>query len=264
MAAPVPPKNIRISSPEKVADLLVKAAAIGCPLLIKAVSAPTASVRGRAFPNDNIEISKQLKIGNISANGLAHLAAHGSEGVQIEFILAAIKIVFVTTLSSFTGQTFLVNYPKFLESFERRKDARIAAVGNSRAYISLESWMPDSSDFSTAPFFESSKEFSSLILVGDVSAGGISLVSPFPAIRSAISVSEKLHSAFFHLPMQRPLKVMVSIRWAKKTVEIIKSEGDQDRSVTSFRFGVQFNDPSEAVKKSLKAFLATAALADAI
>lgn len=264
MAAPVPLKKIKITSPGKVAELLAKVAASGCPLLIKALSMPDISVRGRAFPNDNLQSSTQLKIGNLSANGLTHLAKHSAGGVQVEFILAAIKIVFVTTLSSFTGLTCLVNYPKLLESVERRKEARIPAIGNSRAYLSLDSWTPDASDPSTVPFFESSKEFAPLIMIGDVSNGGLSVVSTFPAICRSLSVSDRIEGALFHLPMQHPIRVMISIRWAKKTVDIIKSEGDQDRSITSFKFGIQFEDASEEVKKSLKAFLATAALADAI
>jgi hypothetical protein len=264
VAAPVPQKKIKITSPEKVAELLGKVAASGCPLLIKALSMPDVSVRGRAFSMDNLQKSHQLKIGNLSANGLVHLAKHSPGGVQVEFILAAIKIVFVTTLSSFTGLTCLVNYPKFLESVERRKEARIPAIGNSRAYLSLDSWIPDTTDPSTVPFFESSKEFAPLIQVGDVSNGGLSVLSTFPAICRALSVSERIQGALFHLPMQSPIKVMISVRWAKKTVDIITSEGDQDRSITTFKFGIQFENASEAVKNSLKAFLATAALADAI
>ena len=264
MAAPEKLKSIRITSPQKIEELLRKVAISGSPLIIKPNATPGVSVRGRAVPDSENSNGKCLKIANISARGFEHLSKNYEAGFQIEFVLASIKIVFVTTLVCFQENACVVNFPAALESIERRKEARIPAVGNSRAYVSINSWTPDACDSATIPFFESSRDLVSLIMVGDISAGGLSLVSRFPAVCRALSSTNKVESALFHLPMQRPLKIMAAIRWTKKTSELTAAIGSADREIISYRFGIQFLDVSDEVTKSLKQFLASAALADAI
>ncbi len=258
------PKNMRITSPDKVAELLFKVAAAGSPLLIKAISMPEISVRGRALTNSTSGHSKAITIGSISVRGCEHLAKNISQGIQIEFVLASIKIVFVTTLIHFIDQSCVVNFPNMLESIERRKDARLPTLGNSRAYFSIDSWTPNPDDSATVPFFESTRDLLSLIPVGDVSAGGLSLVSRFPALCRILTSTGIITPALFHLPMHQPLKVTAAVRWTKKTTEILKDPGGRDRSIISYRFGVQLINQSDEISKQMRQFLASAAHAGAI
>jgi hypothetical protein len=256
--------KIRITSPDKVGALLRKIAQSSCPLLIRALSIPEIAVRGLAVAQSEYGKIPCLSIGNLSARGFAHLNQHSKSGIQVELVLASSKIVFVTTLSHFREQTCVVNFPSVIESTERRKEGRTSIVGNSRAYVSIDSWAPNPADFTTVPFLESSRQLTSLIIVGDVSMGGTMLVTRFPAAYRILSRPDQVETGLFHLPMKAPIKITAGIRWFKKTSEVISQPDTKNRTLVSFKIGIQFIDQSEELTKNLKQFLMRAAHANAI
>ena len=106
MAAPEKLKSIRITSPQKIEELLRKVAISGSPLIIKPNATPGVSVRGRAVPDSENSNGKCLKIANISARGFEHLSKNYEAGFQIEFVLASIKISPNTCGWKFKGLCF--------------------------------------------------------------------------------------------------------------------------------------------------------------
>ena len=256
--------KIRITSPEKVGALLHKIAQSSCPLLIRALSNPEIAVRGQAVAQSEYGKIPCMSIGNLSVRGLAHLNQHCGSGIQVELVLASSKIVFITTLSHFREQTCVVSFPSVIESTERRKEIRTSIIGNSRAYVSIDSWAPNPADFTTVPFLESTRQIASLIIVGDVSLGGTMLVTRFPAAYSILARPDHVETGLFHLPMKAPIKITAGIRWFKKTSEAITQPDTKSRTIVSFKIGIEFIDQSEELTRSLKQFLMRAAHANAI
>lgn len=257
-------QQVKISSPEKVARLLDKVAESGLPLMIRSVASPTISVKGRAISNGGSVRDHGLMIGNISERGIKFLVENAQGGVQVEFVLMSSKVVFFTSISHFNRQDCIVNLPAFLTSIERRKDSRYFVAGNNRAFMGISSFYPEIKDTATHPFFESSKELCSLIPVGDVSMGGISLVSRFPAACKFLDRGHTLNEAEFHLPLSPPIIVDASVRWCKRLKETVVDTEGKSRVIRVYKFGIQFMQPTEELLRSIQGFIQKLSQADAI
>jgi len=255
---------MRISSPERVARLLEKVAQSSLPLLVRALSSPTIAVKGRAIPVDGSIGDQGFKIGGISDRGLKFLSANSAGGLMVEFVLMSSKVEFYTTIATLSSLDCTVSLPNYLLSIERRKNARYQVAGNARAFMSFDTWEPDPEDMATVPFFESSSELGSLIPVGDVSLGGISLVTRFPSICKVFDRSPMEEIGQFYLPMSTPMPVEASIRWTKRVKEVLPDENGVNRIVRTFRFGVQFVNPSDDLLKSIQMFIQKLSQAEAI
>ena len=255
---------MRISSPERVARLLEQVAQSNLPLLVRALSLPAIAVKGRAIPIKGAIADHGFKIGSISDRGLKFLSENSSGGIMVEFVLMSSKVEFYTTIATLSEVECTVSLPNYLLSIERRKNARFQVAGNARAFMSIDSWEPDAEDLATVPFFESSSELGSLIPVGDVSLGGISLVSRFPSICKVFDRTPMEEIGQFYLPMSSPISIEGSIRWSKRVKEILPDDNGGNRVVRSYSFGVQFMNPSEELLKDIQVFIQKASQAEAI
>jgi len=255
---------MRISSPERVARLLEKVAQSNLPLLVRALSSPTIAVKGRAVPTLGAISEHGFKIGGISDRGLRFLAANSAGGLVVEFVLMSSKVEFYTTMATLSKVECVVSLPSYLLSIERRKNTRHQVAGNARAFLSIDSWEPDAEDMATVPFFESSSELSSLIPVGDVSLGGISIVTRFPSICNVFDRLPMEEIGKFYLPMMAPIPIEASIRWCKRVKEVIPEDKGANRVVRFFRFGVQFVNPSDDLLKNIQLFIQKVSQAEAI
>ena len=255
---------MRISSPEKVARVLEKVGASGLPLLIRALSSPSTAIKGRAIPVGGSIRESGFKIGNISEQGIRFLAANAAGGIQIEFVLMATKVVFFTSLSFLGRQDCVALLPSYLVSIERRKDTRFPVAGNARAFLSVNSWVPDAGDPATVPFFESTKNLASLLPVGDVSMGGISVVTRFPAACKMLDRGHAIEEVKFYLPLLPAFEVEASVRWCKRQKEAVQDVDGRARISRTYRFGIQFVNPTEELIRNLQLFIQQISQADAI
>lgn len=257
-------QKLKIASPEKVSRLLEKAGQTGLPLLIRTISNPSVAVKGRAKSSLGPLNLHGFKVGNISDKGIEHLAKNAKGGVQLEFALSSMRVTFYSSISHFDRDDCTFTLPDFLLSIERRKNARFAVLGSQRAFISIPGWRPDATDPGLAPFFISSSELSALLPVADVSLGGLSISDKFPAICSLFGDVPLDKQIMLYLPMMKPLEVAVSIRWRRKTRDVVTELHGQSRLLNSYRYGVQFLRPSEELLNHMRGFIQMIAQAEAI
>jgi hypothetical protein len=67
-----------------------------------------------------------------------------------------------------------------------------------------------------------------------------------------------------YLPMMKPLEVAVSIRWRRKTRDVVTELSGQSRLINSYRYGAQFLKPSEELSNHIRGFIQMIAQAEAI
>lgn len=244
--------------------LLEKAGQTGLPLLIRTIADPNIAVKGRAKLSSGPLKVNGFKVGNISEKGLAHLAKNAQGGVQIEFALSSLRITFYSSINHFTVDDCTFAVPDFLLSIERRQNSRFQVLGSHRAFVSMNGWDPHPTDAGTPPYFSSAPELSGLLPVSDVSLGGVSVSDRFPAICGLLgeASSEKLMN--LHLPMMKPLEFSVYVRWQRKTQDVVTELDGRSRMVSSYRFGMQFINPSEEVLSGVRGFIQMITQAEAI
>lgn len=255
---------MRISSPEKVARLLDKVGHSGLPLLIRSLKVQSIAVKARALSSGGSSDSPGFKMGNISDRGLQFLTQNKDAVFQIEFTLASEKVIFTTKITNLTRQCCVVAIPKFIESVERRKSARVEPSENLRAYVGFERLAAVSNDYQAPPVFESSQDLSALIPVSDISVGGVALISRFPFVSRLIKTTTSSERAFLYLPMTAPIALDGSIRWNRQVAENTQAIAGQLRVITSYKFGLQFVDPNQTLQNHVQMFIQRLSQADAI
>ena len=253
-----------ITSPEKVVRVLTRLGDSGIPLIIRAMAAPAIAIKGRAVPSTGSVLELGLKIGNISEKGIKFLAAHGKSGISVEFVLTSAKVSFQSELTMLGRQDCVITIPKFLESIERRKNARYAVTGNARAFMSIEGWQPHIRDLTSPPTWDSAVDFSSLIPLGDVSLGGISLVTPFPGITKILDGGQSIEKGTLYFPMTNGIEVECSVRWCKKVRENVVDKDGASRTTRLYRFGLQFMNPGYDLMQQVQILIQKISQSEAI
>jgi hypothetical protein len=257
-------QKLKISSPEKISRLLEKAGQSELPLLIRTLSDPKIAVRAQAKPSSRALDLEGFKVCSISARGLDHLVKKGKGGVQLEFPLSSLYMTFYSSISDLSVEECTFTIPNYIVSMERRKNTRFLVVGTHRAFVSIEGWEPSVDDSGVRPIFLASKETARLVSVGDISLSGLLLVERFPAICSVLDEIHSNHGATLYIPMMKPIAASVNVRWHRKTKEVITDLDGRSRFVTTYRYGVQFRDPTDELLSGIRGFIHMIAQAEAI
>lgn len=205
-----------------------------------------------------------IKISNISDKGLQHLLQNGTRPFSIEFILKAEKVQFTSNLEMVNRQVCFFSMPQYIESLERRRNARYLIGENLRAFLSFERMQGDPLDHTSQPLFESAREMASMIPVVDISMGGVGLYFRFPVVHRLLDSTKSLESASLWLPMSSPSSMDVAIRWSRRVSEEIKEDDGGSRVIKATRVGVQFMNPGEQQLQGIQIFLQRLSQADAI
>jgi len=232
--------------------------------LIRAISMPSLAVKGRAKASPGPINSHGFKICNISERGLEHLSQHGDGGVQIEFSLSNAKLMFYSTIAHFSADHCTFSAPDYLLSIERRKSIRHPVVGSQRAFLRVCNWAPKIFDPGVPPFMESTAEMVSLVRVADVSHTGLCIEERFPAVCRVLDRPLEQYDVELYLPMTRPIAASVSLRWQRKSRNVVSELDGENRIVTSYRFGLQFMNPSVELIGAVKSFVGIISQAEAI
>lgn len=257
-------QNIKISSPERILRILQRVAQGGLHVLVRDVSQPEVAVKGRAVSSSAVSRAGGFSIGGLSERGRIYLAAHPDAIFQIEFVLMATKVTFQSKIMRMDGNAVIVSLPDLLVSIERRKDARYLVTANTKAFVKIDNWHPDQRDATVIPFFEYQRENATLIAAGDVSAGGMSIVTRFPAICRALQKGSIVDRGSLILPLEPPIPIMFEVRWVKRIRENLQDMDGHVRTARFYKFGVQFVNPSEKLVTELQRFMTRLVVADAI
>lgn len=257
-------QNVKITNPERIARLLQRVAAGGIPVQVRSMGQLETAVKGRAVSSGSIASKNGLSIAGISEKGRNHLRAFSGFPIQIEFVLSAVKIVFSSTMIELNENEALFGLPASLTSIERRKNGRFPMTMGTRAYLKLDNWNPSIQDSAGEPFFEYQRNIASLLQFGDVSVGGISIVSRFPALCRVLQKGVVIEKTQLMFPLSEPVPAIIQVRWVKRLRESIQGLGGSDRTFRAYKFGVQFVDPSEKLEIEIQKFISKLSMSEAI
>lgn len=250
--------KVKITNPERVARILSKICQSNLQVFMRAKDNLALAVKGKAA---NIVVAKlsetnrtlTLRISSISEQGMVYLA--NQDKVQVEFIMMATKVVFVSQIVMSDQNSILLAFPKSLISVERRKNTRFNTNDNIQGFIRTSVWHPPAIDLAAPPIYSHYKALEGMVAIADVSFGGICLVTRFPAISQELKRGKIDEHALLILPMQAPIKTIIEVRWVKKVKEHGKDAYGADRSYTFYKFGCEFMGHSDEVTTGLKQFV---------
>lgn len=232
--------------------------------MIRAISLPSVAVKGRAKTSPGPIQTHGFKICNISERGFAHLSQHGDGGVQIEFSLGNTKLMFYSTMAHVAADHCTFTSPDYLLSIERRKSIRYPLIGSQRAFLRVSRWAPRIFDPGVPPFIESAADMVSLFRLADVSQTGLCIEERFPAVCKVFDTLQESYGVDLYLPMTRPITASVSLRWQRKSRNVVSELDGDSRVLTSYRFGLQFMNPSAELIGAVKSFISILSQAEAI
>jgi len=204
-----------------------------------------------------------LRISNISEQGMEFL--NGRIKVQVEFVMMATKVVFISEVVKRSDNCIYVVMPKVLVSIERRKNARYNTTEELTSFLKLSLWESSVSDVTAPPFYAHfDDDIGHYITIADVSMGGFCGVTKFPSLATVLRRGLIDDQAKIMMPMQPALKVGVEIRWIKKIREHVVDPDGHDGYVRSYRFGFEFTQQNEETETHVRTFMQQLAQADAI
>lgn len=254
--------RIKISDPQRIARILRRICQASLPVVVRSESSASTSVKGRVSAIIIDSSSPGVRISNISEKGIAYLK--GNPKVQVEFVMMATKVVFTAKVLLCEHNNVLVSLPTTLVSIERRKNARYACTDELSAYLDLSVWHPDANDPTTPPFYPHVRSLATYISIADLSFGGLCAVTRFPAVSNVLKRGLMDDHARLILPMQAPLTVGIEVRWVKRIKELDKTNPAAPAYMRFYRFGIEFSNPNEQVRISIRQFIQQISQAGAI
>ncbi len=221
--------------------------------MVRSSGATGVAVKGRAANILMDGATPGMRISNISDKGVSHLGP--VEKVQVEFVMMATKVVFLSTILVREQNAILVALPTSLISIERRKNARYNCTEDLMSFLDLSIWKPQADDVTAPPFYPHYKDVSSYLAVSDLSFGGLCAVTRFPAVNTVLRRGLIDDRAKLILPMQEPLEVGVEVRWFKRIKEHVKGKEDEASFMRSYRFGLEFISQTDQVRLAVRQFI---------
>jgi hypothetical protein len=255
---------MKVINPERILRVLERVSNGGLSVQIRSLRQQDVAVKGRAIPSHALQSKIGFSITGLSDKGRGHLLSTAEGGLQIEFVLMSTKIVFYSRLIDMDASGVVVSIPDYLLSIERRKDTRFGVTDGTRAYVRMDDWHVDHRDAAAPPFFEYQRSFASLLQVGDVSVGGLSLVSRFPAACRLLQRGAVIDKSQMMLPLMAPIPLIMEVRWVKRVRENLPDSKGEMRTTRAYKFGIQYVNPTEMLQKELQKFMARLAVAEAI
>lgn len=254
--------KIKITNPERVVRILRRICQGSLPVMIRVMDNVSIAVKGRAAAVVVESGIKGMRISNVSDKGIFHLKV-GSK-VQVEFVMMATKVVFVSMISMREQSSLIVDLPLSLVSIERRKNARFPTTRDLSAFLELSIWMPNGDDLTAPPTFPHYRDLGARMQIVDMSNGGICAVSRFPAVNDIARRGLIDDHSKIIVPMQKPIVIAMEIRWVKKIKEAVKAPDGSIRTMRSYKFGAEFAKINEESLLKIRQFMQQLSQAEAI
>jgi len=186
------------------------------------------------------------------------------ELVQIEFVLMAAKVTFVSRIMARERGGITVSFPAVLTSIERRKNARFPMTQEVLGYLRLSSWDPVEDDAGAPPVLSIYNDMANVLVLQDISLGGVCVSSRYPIMNQVLKRGLVDDGASIIAPMRAPFKTPFEVRWAKTVREDVKDRDGGTRTVSTFKYGLQFVSPTEEILVPVRQFIQMLAKAEAI
>ncbi len=239
------PKEQRITQSETITKIILRLAQSGLPVSLRRPDKPEISVRAKIGAIDQTRQVQSLRLTDVSDKGLIYLNERRHEIVMVEFSLSTSKITFETRLIERESHNIYLSFPTALVSVERRKNQRHNSTNELPAFLRTNVPPLQCSEWAYPPKFFLNEPRHIKFLVGDISNGGISVVSRFPVALLIFKKIEKPLHETLYFPMQEGIAVSYLVRWVKKIKENIADEAGYSRLIRTYRFGLEFVDISD-------------------
>lgn len=253
---------IKISNHERIERILRKICQAGVQVLIRNENGAGTVVKGRATALLLDGFQRGIRLSNISEKGYQFLGT--IQQVQVEFILLSAKVTFNAAIAYREFGAIVVSIPAVLTSIERRKNARYNTSQSMMAYLRPSSWSPKNEDPTMPPVFSIYKDMANILIVSDVSLGGLSVATRYPGLYQVLKRGLIDDLSELVLPMQPATRVSIEVRWAKRVKEDMRSHEEKVRSVKTYKFGISFVNPSEDLQIQVQQFIQQLAKSEAI
>jgi hypothetical protein len=253
--------SFKISTPDRIVRMLRRVCQANLPVLIRYSSDVTVAIKARAAYLVADSNPPYIRLNGISNVGARHL--DNVKVIQVEFVMMSTKIQFVSRVLNRADDSLLLEMPRLLYSVERRKNTRYATTADLTGYLGLSVWGAKETD-PCAPAMLWNRALANQIKIVDISQTGLAVVTRFPAVARIVRRGLIDDNAMLQLPMQRPVRVSIEVRWARRLKERVETGTQEGRLSRSFRFGVTFQNLDEDARLSIAQFVQQLTQAEAV
>lgn len=253
--------RVKISGSDKVIRILDGLCVSNASVFLQTPEESGVSVRGATNTILTYGSVQAFRVDRISEQGIIHVS--GSSQLRVEFRGLSHHLAFPARVLSQDAESVVLVVPDVIYSLERRRNMRFETPEMLRPHLELSEWKPRDRYLADPSFFPMHKDLASRLSVVDISESGIKAMMRFPGPVHHLQVGQVDHSTSLILPMSKPMVMSMEVRWVKKVLEHVDSEGAL-RGKRSFYLGMQFIKPEEEELDHIRKFIQQLNLADAI
>lgn len=252
----------KISNPESVSRLVAKMCEGNMQVLLRHRDSGNVTIRGAFHKLGKFRQNTAILMNKVSEAGLSKLDV--GMPIKIEVLGMSSQLTFHTLVIEKTAGGIICAMPRSLLSTERRINARFRATEDLSAFMSFSFWKAMQQDPATQPYFSSYGGIAHWVNVADISAGGVCLVTRFPAFLNASEGLSETFECALHLPMTPPLKMTGVIRWRRKIRNRVELDGGAERFQLEYRIGLEFAEMGEDEQQKIRQYMRQLTVAEAI
>lgn len=243
-----PEVKSRISDPERIRRILIKAADAQLGVMIRLKEGETTAVRAKVRALTTLDGVDVMTVDSLSDKGIQYLGRAST--CFVELVTISAKIIFSTFIVRFSGDTVMLTLPTELVNIERRKNARHPIPQGFAAFISLPAWSPKITEPESPPAIVGLSCYANWIRLGDLSMAGASARLMTPGLAGFFERGQEEKAAVLRLPAMDPLTVHCVIRWTKRVSDWTDSsaQGKFSRILT---MGFEFLNLDENARQGL-------------
>lgn len=252
----------KISNPESVARLVAKMCDGSMQVLMRHRDSGNVTIRGAFHKLGKFRQNNAILLNKMSEAGLSKLDI--GMPIKIEVLGMASQLTFQTLVIEKMPSGIVCAMPRSLISTERRTNARFRTTNDLTAFMSFSFWKAQQQDLASQPYFSAYGGIAHWISVADISAGGVCLVTRFPAFLNASEGLSETFDCALHIPMAIPLKMTGVIRWRRKIRNRVELEGGGERFQLEYRIGLEFAVVGEEEQQKIRQYMRQLTVAEAI
>ena len=252
-------KKLKISDPTRVRNIIVKFSSAQMQCLVRTKDSQAVGIRASFGPRNAFDDAPLIDLLNISPIGI-HRLREGMP-VMIEVVGTSAQVIFTSVVRRMSANIVSIDIPALILNVERRANLRCKTTTQSLAFAQLNCWNPTPGDMASPPYIPPFNNLRSWLSIGDFSVGGVCLVTRFPSVYNFLESGMSDDRVHLWLPRSTPMVMNLQVRWKK----IIREKRDfpkmdasmlnNVRTLSEFRMGMQFVNPSEEQLTVIRQFM---------
>ena len=251
----------KITTKKRIDRILLKMCSAKMHIILKISETSKFGIRGKLHSLDTLKGQQILYVDGVSDKAREKLES--VKKLKVEVLGMSSRVFFVCEISRLVAGGIVFHPPKKITSVERRNNMRYQTNQDAMAYINFESMSLQESDLASPHVLDLFQDLRSWCGLADLSIGGTCVQTYYQSVSKWIAMSGDMVNGKLVFPMMDPLDMKFHIRWQKKTTNTFQIDG-KDRSAVEYRFGLEFDDPSNEHISKIRQFMRQLSMADAI